>query len=161
MTILTILTAPHPFLKKKAKPVTAFDEHLAQTAKDMLETMYDADGIDKRMLVMDVDRREDKSPKPIIVINPIITWLSDEMSSFKEGCLSVPSHYSDVIRPAEIKINYQDLNGNEQSLHADGLLATCLQHEMDHLDGILFLDHLSALKRTIILRKMIKSKATS
>ena len=168
MPILRILTAPHPFLKKKALPVTVFDAALAQTLRDMLDTMYDAKGIGlaavqvgiaQRMLVMDVG--EDDGGGPHIIINPVITWLSEEMSSYNEGCLSVPSHYSDVARPAEVKITYQDPTGAPHSLHARGLLSTCLQHEMDHLDGILFVDHLSSLKRTLILRKLIKKqKAT-
>ena len=168
MPILRILTAPHPFLKKKALPVTVFDAALAQTLRDMLDTMYDAKGIGlaavqvgiaQRMLVMDVG--EDDGGGPHIIINPVITWLSEDMSSYNEGCLSVPSHYSDVARPAEVKITYQDPTGAPHSLHARGLLSTCLQHEMDHLDGILFVDHLSSLKRTLILRKLIKKqKAT-
>ena len=168
MPILRILTAPHPFLKKKALPVTVFDAALAQTLRDMLDTMYDAKGIGlaavqvgiaQRMLVMDVG--EDDGGGPHIIINPVITWLSEDMSSYNEGCLSVPSHYSDVARPAEVKITYQDPTGAPDTLHASGLLSTCLQHEMDHLDGILFVDHLSSLKRTLILRKLIKKqKAT-
>ena len=168
MPILRILTAPHPFLKKKALPVTVFDAALAQTLRDMLDTMYDAKGIGlaavqvgiaQRMLVMDVGEEDGSAPH--IIINPVITWLSEEMSSYNEGCLSVPSHYSDVVRPAEVKITYQDPTGAPHSLHASGLLSTCLQHEMDHLDGILFVDHLSSLKRTLILRKLIKKqKAT-
>jgi peptide deformylase len=165
MPILRILTAPHPFLKKKALPVTVFDAALAQTLRDMLDTMYDAKGIGlaavqvgiaQRMLVMDVG--EDDGGGPHIIINPVITWLSEDMSSYNEGCLSVPSHYSDVARPAEVKITYQDPTGAPHSLHARGLLSTCLQHEMDHLDGILFVDHLSSLKRTLILRKLIKKQ---
>ena len=165
MPILRILTAPHPFLKKKALPVTVFDAALAQTLRDMLDTMYDAKGIGlaavqvgiaQRMLVMDVG--EDDGGGPHIIVNPVITWLSEEMSSYNEGCLSVPTHYSDVVRPAEVKITYQDPTGAPHSLHARGLLSTCLQHEMDHLDGILFVDHLSSLKRTLILRKLIKKQ---
>jgi peptide deformylase len=168
MTLLPILTAPDPFLKKKALPVTVFDAALAQMLDDMLETMVEAKGIglaatqvgiDKRMLVMDVGWEE--KGHPWIIINPVITWLSEEMSSYNEGCLSVPTHYSDVIRPAAVKITYQDKTGAPQTLHATGLLATCLQHEMDHLDGILFLDHLSSLKRTMILRKLIKKQKVS
>jgi peptide deformylase len=165
MASLPILTAPHPFLKKKALPVTVFDAALAQTLRDMLDTMYDAKGIGlaavqvgiaQRMLVMDVG--EEGHGGPHIIINPVITWLSEDMSSYNEGCLSVPSHYSDVVRPAEVKITHQDPTGAPHSLHARGLLSTCLQHEMDHLDGILFLDHLSSLKRTLILRKLIKKQ---
>jgi peptide deformylase len=165
MAILPILTAPHPFLKKKALPVTVFDAALAQTLRDMLDTMYDAKGIGlaavqvgiaQRMLVMDVGEGDGGGPH--IIINPVITWLSEDMSSYNEGCLSVPTHYSDVVRPAEVKITYQDAASAPHSLHASGLLSTCLQHEMDHLDGILFLDHLSSLKRTLILRKLIKKQ---
>jgi peptide deformylase len=154
-------------LKKKALPVTVFDAALAQMLDDMLETMVEAKGIglaatqvgiNKRMLVMDVGEGDGN---PWIIINPVITWLSEEMSSYNEGCLSVPTHYSDVIRPAAVKITYQDKIGAPQTLHATGLLATCLQHEMDHLDGILFLDHLSSLKRTMILRKLIKKQKVS
>ncbi len=164
MAILPILTAPHPFLKKKAPPVMIFDAALAQTLRDMLDTMYDAKGIGlaavqvgiaQRMLVMDVGEEDGGAH---IIINPVITWLSEEMSSYNEGCLSVPTHYSDVVRPAEVKITYQDPTGAPHTLHARGLLSTCLQHEMDHLDGILFLDHLSSLKRTMILRKLVKKQ---
>lgn len=164
MAILPILTAPHPFLKTKARPVTIFDAALAQTLRDMLDTMYDAKGIGlaavqvgiaQRMLVMDVGEEDGGAH---IIINPVITWLSEEMSSYNEGCLSVPTHYSDVVRPAEVKITYQDPTGAPHTLHARGLLSTCLQHEMDHLDGILFLDHLSSLKRTMILRKLVKKQ---
>ena len=133
---------------------------------DMLETMYDAPGIGlaaiqvgvpKRLLVLDV-AREDEPRKPQYFVNPEIVWVSDEDVSAEEGCLSVPEHYADVERPAEVKVRYLDYDGAAQEIHADGLLAVCLQHEIDHLDGILFIDKLTALKRNMILRKLLKLK---
>ncbi|WP_025897810.1 peptide deformylase [Sneathiella glossodoripedis] len=169
MALLPIITAPDPRLKTVSTPVETVDDETRKLVADMFETMYDAPGIglaaiqvgvQKRLLVVDVVGKNDESrdPQPIALINPEITWVSDEDSVYEEGCLSVPAHYADVVRPAEIKVSYLDEQGDKQELHADGLLATCIQHEIDHLDGILFVDHLSALKRNMILRKLLKQK---
>lgn len=169
MALLPIITAPDPRLKTVSEPVAEVDDEIRALVSDMFETMYDAPGIglaaiqvgiQKRILVMDVIGKDSKEgdPEPIAIINPEITWVSDDDAVYEEGCLSVPQHYADVVRPAEVKVKYLDLDGEQQELHADGLLATCVQHEMDHLDGILFVDHLSALKRNMILRKLLKNK---
>ena len=166
MTIRPILTAPDPRLKAVSEPVDTVDAEIRTLVEDMIETMYDADGIGlaaiqvgvgKRILVLDVDQRDgDRNPR--VFINPEITWASDEMSVVEEGCLSVPEIWDDVERPAAIKARYLDAEGARQELEADGILATCLQHEMDHLNGVLFLDHLSKLKRSIAIRKLTKAK---
>lgn len=169
MALLPIITAPDPCLKVISEPVAEVNDEIRKLVEDMFETMYEAPGIglaaiqvgvQKRLLVVDVvgKGRDEEEPQPIAIINPEITWVSDHDSTYEEGCLSVPAHYADVVRPAEIKLSYLDVEGNKQTLEADGLLATCIQHEIDHLDGILFVDHLSALKRNMILRKLLKQK---
>lgn len=166
MAKLPIVLAPDPVLKTKAKPVEAVDDSIRQLMDDMLETMYAAPGIGlaanqigvlKRVLVLDVAREGD-TPKPIGMANPEVVWRSDEMSTYNEGCLSLPEHYADITRPAAVRVRYVDRDGAKQEIEADGLLATCIQHEIDHLDGILFVDHLSALKRNMILKKLVKLK---
>jgi peptide deformylase len=166
MTIRPILTAPDPRLKAVSEPVAEVDDEMKKLADDLLETMYAADGIGlaavqvgvpKRMLVMDIAQAQGKR-EPMVFINPKIVWASEENVTTEEGCLSVPEIWDDVERPAKIRAEYQDRDGNAQTLEADGLLACCLQHEMDHLDGVLFLDHLSKLKRSIALRKLAKAK---
>jgi peptide deformylase len=166
MTIRPILTAPDPRLKAVSEPVARVDDETRKLADDLLETMYAADGIGlaavqvgvpKRMLVMDIAQQQG-SREPMVFINPKIVWASEEMAKFEEGCLSVPEIWDDVERPAKIRAEYQDREGKLQTLEADGLLACCLQHEMDHLEGVLFLDHLSKLKRSIALRKLAKAK---
>jgi peptide deformylase len=166
MALLPILTAPDPRLKKTAQPVAAVDDAVRKLMNDMLETMYKAPGIGlaapqvgvlQRVIVLDI-AREDEEPQPLRMANPELTWVSDDDAVYNEGCLSVPDHYADVVRPAAIKVRYLDENNETRELEADGLLATCVQHEIDHLDGILFIDHLTALKRNIILRKLLKAK---
>ncbi|MDE1940451.1 MAG: peptide deformylase [Alphaproteobacteria bacterium] len=166
MTIRTILTAPDPRLKAVATDVEKVDGEIRKLADDMLETMYDADGIGlaavqigvaKRVVVMDLDQKDGKN-KPQVFINPKIVWVSEETATFEEGCLSVPDIWEDVERPARIRAEYLDRDGKKQTVEADGLLADCLQHEMDHLNGVLFIDHLSRLKRSIALRKLAKAK---
>lgn len=166
MTIRPILTAPDPRLKAVSEPVEKVDDEVRNLADDLIETMYEADGIGlaavqvgvpKRMLVMDIAQAQGKR-EPMVFINPKIVWASEEMTTMEEGCLSVPEIWDDVERPAKIRAEYQDRDGAVQTLEADGLLACCLQHEMDHLDGVLFLDHLSKLKRSIALRKLAKAK---
>lgn len=166
MTIRPILTAPDPRLKVVSEPVATVDDQIRALADDMIETMYEADGIGlaavqigvpKRILVMDIDQTTgEKNPK--VYINPKILWASDEMAKAEEGCLSVPDIWDDVERPAKIRAEYQDQTGTLHTIEVDGLLATCLQHEMDHLDGVLFVDHLSKLKRSIAMRKLTKAK---
>jgi peptide deformylase len=166
MAIRTILTAPDPRLKKKSKPVDSVDAEVRQLMDDMLETMYDAPGIGlaapqigelRRVIVLDIDR-EDVKTGPILMANPEIVEASDEDATYEEGCLSVPEHYSDVVRPAKVTVRYLDRDGETRELACDGLLATCVQHEIDHLDGVLFIDHISSLKRNMILRKLLKAR---
>ncbi|HEY8949768.1 MAG TPA: peptide deformylase [Rhizomicrobium sp.] len=166
MAIRPVLTAPDPRLKVVSEPVAKVDAELRTLIDDMIETMYDADGIGlaaiqvgvpKRMLVMDIDQRDGKK-NPRVFINPVITWASDEMAVNEEGCLSIPEIWDEVERPARIKAEYLDRDGKKQTLEADGLLAVCLQHEMDHLEGILFVDHLSKLKRSMAMKKLQKAK---
>jgi peptide deformylase len=166
MGLLPIITAPDPRLKVKAKPVARVDAQVRRLMDDMVETMYHAIGIGlaapqvgaaQRVLVVDV-AREGEKPNPMRIANPEILWRSDEMTSASEGCLSLPEHYADVERPAAIRLRYLDHENEIREIDAKGLLATCLQHEIDHLDGVLFVDHISALKRGIILRKLQKAK---
>lgn len=166
MALLPIIHAPDPRLKVKSKPVEVFDEGLRKTLADMLETMYAAPGIGlaaiqvgiaKRMLVIDI-AREDAPKAPLKIVNPEIVGVSEEDKLWEEGCLSLPEQYAEVARPEWIEVAYQDETGKKHVLKADGVLAVCLQHEMDHLDGILFVDHISAVKRSMILRKLVKQK---
>jgi peptide deformylase len=168
MALLTVLVAPDPRLKLKAKPVEVVDDQVRQVMDDMLETMYAAPGIGlaapqigdpRRIIVIDV-AHDDEEKKPLRMANPEILWRSDEETTYNEGCLSLPDHYADVTRPKEIKVRYLDHQNEIRELHADGLLATVIQHEMDHLQGVLFVDHISPLKRNIILRKLTKQKRT-
>ena len=166
MAIRPILTAPDPRLKTISKPVERVDDALRALMDDMLDTMYDAPGIGlaaiqigvpQRVIVMDLAGK-DEEKQPRFFVNPEILWRSEELSFYEEGCLSVPEMYEDVQRPARIRARWLDYHGQEVEMEADGMLATCLQHEMDHLEGVLFIDHLSKLKRDIILRKMTKAK---
>jgi len=166
MTIRTILTAPDPRLKAVSKDVETVDSAIRTLVDDMADSMYAADGIGLaavqigvalRVLVIDLDQKEGKK-NPVAYINPKIVWASDELATFEEGCLSVPEIWDDVERPARIKAEYLDRDGKKQLLEADGLLATCLQHEMDHLNGVLFIDHLSRLKRSMAIKKLTKAK---
>ena len=166
MALKTILTAPDPRLKKKASAVASVDAEVRQLMDDMLETMYAAPGIGlaapqigelKRVVVLDIDR-EDVKTGPLCMANPEIIEASDEDATYVEGCLSVPEHYSDVVRPAKVTVRYLDRDGETREMACEGLLATCVQHEIDHLDGILFIDHISALKRNMILRKLLKAR---
>jgi peptide deformylase len=166
MTLLPIIVAPDPRLKQIAKPVKEVDAAVRKLMDDMLETMYQAPGIGlaapqvgvlKRVLVLDLSK-EDEPRQPLVLANPELTWVSDEDVTYEEGCLSLPDHYADVARPSAIKLRYLDRDNESRTMEADGLLATCLQHEIDHLEGILFVDHISALKRNMILRKLLKAK---
>jgi peptide deformylase len=166
MAKLPIIVAPDPRLKQISKPVEKVDSEIRQLMDDMLETMYAAPGIGlaapqvgvlKRVIVLDI-ADEDQQSSPLRMANPELLWLSDDDAIFNEGCLSVPEHYADVARPAACRVRYIDHENEIREIEASGLLATCIQHEMDHLDGVLFVDHISALKRNIILRKLVKAK---
>ncbi|WP_353857986.1 peptide deformylase [Azospirillum formosense] len=164
MAVLDILVAPHPVLKQKAKPVDKVDARIAKLMDDMVETMYAAKGIGlaapqigilERVIVVDVHDKDEK-PNPIRLANPEIVWKSDETSVCEEGCLSVPDQYAEVTRPSSVRVRYLDENNETREIEADGMLATCIQHEIDHLNGVLFVDYLSMLKRNMILRKVQK-----
>ena len=166
MAQLPIIVAPDPRLNQPCEKVASVDADLVRLMDDMLETMYAAPGIGlaapqvgvlKRIVVIDVSKDAD-NPKPMQLVNPEIVWASDELADYEEGCLSLPDHYSQVTRPARVRVSYMDRTGETQEIEADGLLAVCLQHEMDHLEGVLFVDHISKLKRNVILRKLQKSK---
>jgi peptide deformylase len=166
MTVRPILTAPDPRLQAISTDVEAVTDEIRQLADDMADSMYAADGIGlaaiqigvaKRILVIDLDQK-DGARNPVAYINPKITWASEETAVFEEGCLSVPEIWDDVERPARVTCEYLDRNGVKQVLEADGMLATCLQHEMDHLNGVLFIDHLSRLKRSMAVKKLTKAK---
>jgi peptide deformylase len=178
--ILDVLTEPDPRLHQLSRPVEKIDDEILEILQNMEKTMYACDGIGlaapqvnrfKRLIVMDVEqRREEADPEKkeggdvqvprqaIHLINPEVIWTSEEDVVHQEGCLSVPGHYADVIRPAEVKVRYIDPRGNTCELHGTGLLGVCVQHEIDHLNGILYLQHLSGLKREMILKKLIKAK---
>ncbi|MBK8159483.1 MAG: peptide deformylase [Rhodospirillaceae bacterium] len=166
MAQLPILVAPDPRLAKKSLPVAEVDAEIRQLMDDMLETMYVAPGIGlaapqvgvlKRVIVLDL-AGDDEAPAPLKMANPEIVWVSDDDAEYNEGCLSVPEHYADVVRPASCVVKYLDENNVQREITAEGLLSTCVQHEIDHLDGVLFIDHLTSLKRNIILRKLVKAK---
>lgn len=166
MAKLEVIIAPDPRLKLKCTAVDRVDAGIRGLMDDMLETMYAAPGIGlaapqvgvaKRIIVVDAAPKG-QPPQPHCMANPEIVWASDEDTVYNEGCLSLPEHYADVTRPRAVRVRYLDQNNEIRELQADGLLATCVQHEMDHLDGILFVDHISALKRNMILRKLVKAK---
>ncbi|WP_085900925.1 peptide deformylase [Kiloniella majae] len=164
MAILDIVIAPDPVLKVVCEPVKEVNDEISELLTNMLETMYKAPGIGlaacqvgvtKRVIVVDVSDDKEEN-QPYCMVNPEITWESDEYSVYQEGCLSLPEQYADVERPAAIKMTYLDETGKKVELEADGLLATCIQHEIDHLDGVLFVDHISKLKRGMIMKKLKK-----
>ncbi|MFQ1699234.1 peptide deformylase [Loktanella agnita] len=167
MTLRNILIHPDPRLNKSATPVALVDDDLRRLADDMLETMYHAPGIGlaapqvavmSRVLVMDCEKEEDATPDPMVLINPAVVWESEERSVYEEGCLSIPEQYAEVERPAEVEVEWLGLDGKTRRERFDGLWATCVQHEIDHLDGKLFIDYLKPLKRQMITRKMQKLK---
>ena len=167
MTLRPILIHPNPRLKKIAAPVVRVTTALTRLADDMLETMYDAPGIGlaapqvgvmARMFVMDCVKDEGEVPCPIVIMNPEILWLSEDLSTYEEGCLSIPEQYGDVERPAAVELQWLGLDGQIHKQRFDGLWATCAQHELDHLNGKLFIDHLKPMRRQMITRKMQKLK---
>ena len=159
-----ILTIPDPLLRKVSEPVTSVNTEVKNLMDDMLETMYAAPGIGlaavqvgvlKRIIVIDLSKDGQKKD-PLFIVNPQITFKSDELISYEEGCLSIPNQFAEVKRPSSCKVNFLDYDGKKREINADGLLATCIQHEVDHLDGVLFIDHLSKLKKDLILKKTKK-----
>ena len=165
MTIKTIITEPNEILRQVSKPVIRVGNDERKLMDDMLETMYAANGIGlaaiqigipKRIIVMDISK--DGNKNPLFFVNPIIKNKDKEKTTYEEGCLSVPNYFAEVDRPKYCEVEYLDYNGESKILKADGLLATCIQHEMDHLEGILFIDYLSKLKKTMIVKKLSKKK---
>ncbi|MEY3551872.1 MAG: hypothetical protein RL735_220 [Pseudomonadota bacterium] len=165
MAILPIIELPDPRLRLVSEPVGAVDAAVRKLMDDMLDTMYEAPGIGlaaiqvavaKRVLVMDV-AREDEPKQPLCLANPEIVWSSEDKNVYQEGCLSIPEYYEDVERPKQVRVRYLDRDNKVQELEADGLLATCLQHEIDHLNGVLFIDYLSRLKRERVVKKFAKA----
>ena len=165
MTIKPLIILPDPLLRQASKPIEQIDTEIQRLADDVLETMYDAPGIGlaaiqigvpRRMLVIDV-AREGEEKTPLVFINPEIVASSDERSVYEEGCLSIPDYYAEVERPARVTVKHLDRNGKEQLTEADGLLATCVQHEIDHLNGVLFIDYISRLKRDMVIKKFTKA----
>ena len=161
-----IVIEPDPILRKKSSLIENVDDQVRKLMDDMLLTMYEAPGIGlaavqvgilKRVIVIDISK-DDQKKKPMFFVNPKITHKSKKTSVYEEGCLSLPGHFAEIERPSECHVNYLDYNGREKELKADGLLATCLQHEIDHLNGILFIDYLSKLKKDMIIKKLIKHK---
>ena len=165
MTIRKILTEPDPFLRQKSTPVDEVNDAIRSLMDDMLETMYDAPGIGlaaiqigvpKRVIVIDLSR-DDEKKNPLYFVNPELITNSDNKAAYEEGCLSVPGQFAEINRPDKCKVKYLDYNGKQQILDAKDLLATCIQHEMDHLEGILFIDYLSKLKKSMIVKKLSKA----
>ena len=166
MTIKTILTEPNTLLRQVSQPVEQVGEPEKELMNDMLETMYAAHGIGlaaiqigvpKRIIVMDLSKEENKK-LPMYFVNPVITKKNNEKTTYEEGCLSVPNQFAEIDRPNKCEVEYLDYNGNKQNLQAESLLATCIQHEIDHLEGILFIDYLSKLKKAIIVKKLSKQQ---
>lgn len=164
MSILDIITIPDPLLKTVSEPVDKVDDELRKLMDDMLETMYQAPGIGlaaiqvgvaKRVIVLDVEGDEE-NPKPLYMINPVVIWSSDETNIYNEGCLSVPDQYADVERPRDVKVTYLDYNGKAIEEEMTDIFATCVQHEIDHLNGVVFIDLISRLKRSMIVKKVTK-----
>ena len=166
MTILPVIIAPDPRLKVTCPPIERVDDEVRRLMDDMLETMYRVPGIGlaapqigvhRRVIVVDATQK-DEDPAPMKLANPELVWASDELGTYEEGCLSLPEYYAEVTRPDRVRVRFLDYEGEIREIEAEGVLATCIQHEMDHLDGILFVDHISSLKRGIILRKLAKAK---
>lgn len=164
MTIRPLIILPDPILREVSKPVERVDDELRRLSDDMLATMYDAPGIGlaaiqigipRRLVAIDL-AREGEEPQPHVFVNPEIVAKGDALGVYEEGCLSIPDYYAEVERPSTVTVRYTDLSGNQQEMQADGLMATCLQHEIDHLDGVLFIDHISRLKRDMVVRRFKK-----
>ena len=165
MAVREIITLPDKRLRLVSEPVKRIDADIRKLIDDLFATMYDAPGIGlaaiqigvpKRVITLDLSKKEDNH-EPQVLINPEIVWTSDETGKYEEGCLSIPEYYEEVERPAEVKVKYLDLDGKAHEIDAKGLLATCLQHEIDHTNGVLFIDHLSRLKRNLVIKKFTKA----
>lgn len=165
MAIRDIITIPDPRLKLVSEPVTKVDGEIRKLVADMFDTMYDAPGIGlaaiqigvpKRILTIDLAKKDEPKAQRVF-INPVITWASEELSVYEEGCLSIPEFYEEVDRPARVKVSYMDIDGIQREEEVDGLMATCLQHEIDHLNGVVFIDHISKLKRDRCIKKFTKA----
>ena len=165
MAVRDIVKLPDPILKTVSAPVPAVTKELRDLVRDMFDTMYAAPGIGlaavqvgvrKRIVVTDVAKGEEPR-MPMCFVNPEVVWRSEETTDYEEGCLSIPEFFDTVVRPAEVRVRYMDLEGEEQEMHCTGLLSTCIQHEIDHTNGVLFIDHLSRLKRDRIVKKFIKA----
>ena len=161
-----IIIEPHPILRKKSQKLEKVDDELRKLMDDMLETMYEAPGIGlaavqigilKQIIVIDVSKDNQKK-NPLFLVNPKITFKSVSKSVYEEGCLSLPGHFAEIERPSECHVDFIDYNGKENTLKAEGILSTCIQHEVDHLNGVLFIDYLSKLKKDMIIKKLIKQK---
>jgi peptide deformylase len=186
MALRPILIAPDPLLKRVSVPVSEVTDDVRRLMDDMLETMYAAPGIGlaaiqvgvpKRVIVIDLgkpkasdaerepeegkDKKEEKEPDPRYFVNPEIVWASDDLVMCEEGCLSVPDLYDEVERPAQVRVRFLDYHGKPQEIECEGMLAVCIQHEMDHLEGVLFIDHLSRLKRDMMLKKLAKARKST
>ena len=166
MAIKPIITEPNKILRQKSKEVDSVGKEEQKLMDDMLDTMYDANGIGlaaiqigipKRIIVMDIVKNDEKR-NPLFFVNPVIKNKNSELSTYEEGCLSVPNYFAEIDRPKKCDVEYLDYNGEKKILNAEGLLATCIQHEMDHLEGVLFIDYLSKLKKTMIIKKLSKQK---
>jgi peptide deformylase len=165
MAVRDIIILPDKRLRLVSEPVKAIDREIKALVGDMFDTMYEAPGIGlaaiqvavpRRIITMDLAKKEEEK-QPRVFINPEILWRSDEKATYEEGCLSIPEFYEEVERPAQVRVKFRDLDGREQELEANGLLATCLQHEIDHLNGVLFIDHISRLKRERVVKKFAKA----
>jgi peptide deformylase len=166
MALREILILPDKRLRQVSEPVKKIDAGIRKLVEDMFESMYDAPGIGlaaiqvgtpKRVVTMDLSKKEEAEKNPQVFINPEIVWSSDEQATYEEGCLSIPEFYEEVERSAQVKVKYLDLEGKAHEVEANGLLATCLQHEIDHLNGVLFIDHISKLKRDRVIKKFTKA----
>ena len=169
MAIRDIIILPDKRLRLTSEPIKRIDAGIRKLVEEMFETMYDAPGIGlaaiqvgipKRVVTMDLSKKDDEQA-PQVFINPEVTWASDEKSTYEEGCLSIPEYYEEVERPTRVKVKYLDLDGKEHEIEADGLFATCLQHEIDHTNGILFIDYISKLKRDRVTKKFAKAAKTA
>ncbi|WP_294644436.1 peptide deformylase [uncultured Aureimonas sp.] len=166
MSVKPLVILPDPILRRASEPVSRVDDALKRFTDDMLETMYDAPGIGLaaiqvgeplRIVTIDLSKEDDPEKAPQVFLNPEILTSSDERSVYEEGCLSIPDYYAEVERPAKVTVRYLGLDGKTHEIEADGLLATCLQHEIDHLNGVLFIDYISKLKRDMVIRKFSKA----
>ncbi len=166
MPTRSLVILPDKQLRVVSQPIATITNDIRKLADDMLATMYEAPGIGlaaiqvgvaRRLITIDIDKSDEHEPNPMVLINPEILWRSEETNVYNEGCLSIPDYYEDVERPASVKVRYTDLNGKTIEIDADGLLSTCLQHEIDHLNGVLFIDYLSKLKRDRVIKKFSKA----